>query len=159
SSACPRRRRPSRKTPSYSTQRRCEPSHADRSTSPNFATPATLGRNLRRRAAMRLRSGGRPTLPRCTNISTPASATCLPPLLPRQIQRYRIPRRAGRALHFERRPHEKELVDLVGNQLRQVHVLEVPDAPLGLHLDVAFERLWCLAARALAHRLHRPRVG
>ena len=73
------------------------------------------------------------------------------------IQRHGIARRAGRALHLQRRPHEQELVGLVGDQLRQVHVLQVPDAALGLQLDVALEGLRGLAASSPCQRLRRPR--
>ncbi len=53
------------------------------------------------------------------------------------VKRDRVSRRAGRAFHLERRPDEQELVGLVGDQLREIQVLQVKDSTLGHHLDVA----------------------
>src|SRR5688500_17441037 len=74
------------------------------------------------------------------------------------VQRDRVARGAGGALDLERRPNEEKLVGLVGDQLAEVQVLEVPDAALGLQLDVAFERLLRFAAEACADGVGAPGV-
>jgi hypothetical protein len=47
------------------------------------------------------------------------------------VQRVRIARRASGALDLQRRPDEQELVGLVGNQLAEIEILDVPDPAPG----------------------------
>src|SRR6058998_2548922 len=56
------------------------------------------------------------------------------------VERDRVAGGAGAADDLERRPHERELVDLVFEQLRELEILDVPYPAPCLHLGVTRHR-------------------